>query len=262
MSDTNQPGNTGTGTGIPASDGKPDTSTFDPSKFVSADVFNGTAAQIRRLNDTVTQISQRKALTLDELVEVGLLEKDDEGKFRARSAAPPDTKGGKKDDQLGDDHPAMKRLKALEKQLTDERAEKLTAIENNSKAERKSAVVAALSKEQALNADRDYIHLADRVVKNDAGAFVVKSKDQYGAEAEIPLEAYVKTDFLKANPELFKATAAPGSGTPRGGAGSGGGAGAVGREIPYEQWQDMNFVSANHAKFTSGEYVRGPKPGQ
>jgi hypothetical protein len=224
---------------------------FDPTKFVSQEAFNGTAALITRMHKTLEGLTGQKPLA-DQLAELGLIEKADDGTFRPRSTQP-DTKSRKGEE----DDPLARELKALKKQL----AEKDAAIEKEqakaAEVDRNRAVIAALAKAQAINPDRDFIHVAAQVAKNDAGAYVVKTKGQYGEDVELPLEAYA-TEFLKKNPELQRSTTPTGSGTPPGGAKPQQGTAPNGAKlIPASQWKDMGWYAANRAKFLTGEFVRG-----
>ena len=83
--------------------------------------------------------------------------------------------------------------------------------------------------------------------------YVVKGKDKFENEIEIPLAEFAKT-WLEANPELAKATVIPGSGTPKSGSPATGAPGP--KRIPRTQWEDMEWFAANSEKFRKGEYVR------
>jgi len=179
------------------------------------------------------------------LAEIGLLEKTDSG--YVPKAGKPKPKDGKPEDDA--DPPWKAEMTALKRQLT-ERDEQ---IDNITKAQ---TVQAALAKAGALRPERDAVHLMGSVIKSADGKFVVKGRGKYEEEVDIPVEDYA-ANWLKDNPELAKATAAGGSGTPGGGGHATGGNGA--KTIPFEQWNDQNFYRANIAKFDSGEYVRGAR---
>lgn len=241
-----EPGAAGGGTGATGSQtGTPGTGSLDPSKFVSVEDFGKTAAMIRGLQKTIENLSTG-ALTADKLAELGLLEKGDDGSFKPRSAAP----GDKKPAPPADD-PLKKELDALKKQLADKDAEVESERRKVEETERNRAVIAAMSKAGAVNADRDFVHLAGKVVKSEKGGYVVKGADKYGSEIEIPLEQFTGS-WLKENPELLRAQAGSGTGSRPGQGGQQGG-----NVIPKEVWKDPAWYQANRAKVISGELQLG-----
>ena len=252
MADTNLPGGS-PGTPPPGGAAPPNPGTDDNKpEYVSREDFGKTAALIGGIQKTLKDLPG-SLLTLDKLAEVGLLEKvDDAGviSYRPKSSQPkPDDKAKPREA----DDPLLLRLKSLEGELA-----RKTKAEEEGKAllaesEKRSALTAALTKAGAVNADRDFVHLVGAVGKGEKG-FVGKGTDKYGTETELTIDEVAEA-FLKLNPELRRAQAQPGSGSPQPGNGSVTAGG--GKVIPKAQWSDMNFFVANRAKFHSGEYVRG-----
>jgi hypothetical protein len=228
----------GGGTGAPGAGQNPGTG-FDPSKYVSSEDFGKTAAMIRGIQKTLETLST-SALTLDRLAEIGLVEKAEDGTVKPRGHAAP--KGAAK----GDPEPWKEEIAQLRRQL-DEKDQALA------REEKSRSVLAALTKAGAVNPDRDYVHVLDKVKKNDRGEFVVKGRDKYGAAIDVPLGEFVN-DWLTQNPELKRASAAPGSGTPPGAApGSGGG----GNVVPKSTWSNPEWYKANREKILKGEISLG-----
>jgi len=251
MPEPNTPGQPGTGQpgGTPPIPGTDDTE----NKYLSKEEFGRTAAVISGLQKTLKELPGQ-LLTLDRLAEVGLLEKvdvDGVPTFRPKSSQAPKPEGEKK---RTDDDPLMQRVKTLEGQLAQKtKAEEETKTQL-AESEKRTALTAALTKAGAVNADRDYVHLSSKVVKGEKG-FGGRGEDKYGTEIDLTIDEVAEA-FLTANPELKKATAQPGSGTPTGGTAGFNGAG-TGKVIAKSQWSDTNWFMANRAKFHSGEYVRG-----
>jgi hypothetical protein len=218
---------------------------LDPSKFVSTEDFGKTAAMIRGLQKTLETLAGT-AMTAEKLVEMGLAEKGDDGTYKPRSAQ---QEPGKK--PAAADDPLRKELDLLKKQLADKDAAIAAEQKKLEENERNRAVIAALSKAGAVNAERDYVHLAGKVERTDQG-FTVKGKDKYGTEVPIPIEEFA-AGWLKDNPELLRAQAGSGSGTmPGRDAGTGGG-----NVIPKDVWKDPVWYQANRAKVLSGELQLG-----
>lgn len=229
---------------------EPGTSTqLDPSKFVTQEAFNGAAAMISRMNKALESFTAQKPLA-EQLAELGLIEKGDDGSYKPRGATTPQP-GGKKPE----DDPTARELAALKKQLADKDADLEARDRRAAELDRNRAVTAALGKAGAVNPDRDFIHVAGNVIKNENGEYVVRGKGVYGEDVDTPLEAFA-ADWLKKNPELMRATTMPGSGAPAK-TGQPGGAASGARLIPSSQWKDMNWYAANRSKFLTGEYARG-----
>lgn len=231
---------------------------FDPSRYVSAEDFGKTAAKLRGIDKTISELSG-KALTrdglFDVLAEAGLVEKTEDGKFKPRVATPPPSDGKTlpPDPRLAQMEQELERYKQreaqrdLELQQEKERSRKQTV---------NVAVRDALTKANALRPDRDAVHLETLVQQAEDGSFYVKGTDRYKQEIQIPLEEYA-TAWLEQNPELKKATTAGGSGAPAKPGSGDGGNGAGPKRIPKEQYSDMAWYAKNADKFRSGEYVFG-----
>lgn len=251
MGDENNAGNGGTG----QPDGsKPNSGTGNDGKpeFLTKAEFGGTAAMISRMNKSLEGLLSGQ-VSLDKLAELGLLEKAEDGSFKPKPAAAP-AQQQQKPPKGEEDNPLIGRVKALESQLSEAKKREDEGKLREVQQELNKSVSAALGKAGAINADRDFVHLASKVKKDDKG-YYVDGKDKYDVEIRIPLDE-AADQFLKSNPELAKAKAAAGSGSPSG-AGSGTGYTGNGKVIPKAQWGDMTWMAANHAKFLSGEYVRG-----
>ena len=187
-------------------------STGDPSQntpqFVTQEAFNGTAAMIGRMNKTLETLSGGM-LTFDKLAEVGLLDKQADGTFKPKTAAatPSPKPAGDPPEWKAETDRLNAEIKKRDDALAAERR-------RTAETEQRSAIVDALNKAGAVNAGRDFIHVTD-IRKNAAGQYVQSTKDQYGADVDVPLEQ-AAANFLKSNPELAKAQGRPGSGTPAG----------------------------------------------
>jgi hypothetical protein len=226
---------------------------FDPTKFVDVETFGKTAAKLRGIESTVTDISKR-TLSLDTLVEIGLLAKGEDGKYAVKAAAPqkpepqaggepkPDPQVAKLTDELAK---VRKALDAKDKEARDNAERAATQAKAD-------AIKTALADAGAVKPSRDYVHLMGVVSAKEGGGYVIASKDKYGNDVETPLADFIK-QFLAENPELVKPQGQAGSGTPQGG-GPRTKTGAT--LIPRAQWQDMGWYAKNAEKFKSGEYVR------
>jgi hypothetical protein len=177
-------------------------------QYVTQDAFNGTAAIISRMNKTLESIINGM-LSLDKLADIGLVEKAADGTFKPKTSTAAATvkKDGQPDPVAEMEAKFQAELKKRDDALA---AERRKAADT----EQRSTVIEALTKAGAVNPSRDVVHLTG-ITRNDAGQFVQKTKDQYGADVEVSLEDAVG-NFLKVNPELKKASGHPGSGTPAG----------------------------------------------
>jgi hypothetical protein len=225
----------------------PNGSTGDPSQntpqyMTRADfqeALNGPAAMISRMNKTMEALSG-SMLSLDKLAEIGLLEKAADGSFKpvssqtqprpADKAPEPEWKSAIEE--------MKKSLKAKDDELTAER-------QRASEVEKKNAVISALVKGGAVNPERDAVHILNGIQKNEDGRYISRGKDEYGIDTEIAMEDFVGK-FLQQNPELKKATAHAGSGTPAGGSGSS--TNTVTRDQMSPEW-----YARNRDKVISGE---------
>ena len=239
-------------TGDKPPDNKPGTGADDLTKlFVSKEDFGKTAGHIRGLGEKLNALAA-SALTADKLVEILALEKDEAtGKFRLPKAPDPPANGTP---PRGEDDPVMKRVKALEQQVADKNKEIADERARAEATTRDTALISALQKAGAINPNRDFVHLRDKVAKGDKG-YTAKTVDEYGAEHDSDLDAFAE-QYLKQNPELKKATQQGGSGTPPG-PGSKPGMRPGSTVIPKSQWGDVQFMVDNRKKFESGEYLRG-----
>lgn len=254
MADVTHPPVAGTpppGEAIP----NPGTGTFDPKEYVSAKDFGATAALIGGMRKTLSEISAALPglMTADKLAEFGLVEKDDAGVFKpksAKTAANPKPEVDPASRELED---TKAKLTNLQKKLEEkELAEAAT--------ERDRAVIASLNKAGAIKPERDFVHVAKRIVKTPSGAYVVKAEDKYGAPIDVSIDDFA-AQYLNDNPELKRSSAKTGSDTPSGNPGGGGSAktAAGATLIPKTQWQDMQWMSKPdiRKKFLDGEYARG-----
>lgn len=180
--------------------------------FLSKQEFNATAAMIRGLKEAVDGMKGQNPL--EALVALGLLEKKDDGTFQPKAQAPAPAK---KDDQEPE---WRKQIRAMQEQI--EAKDRALAAEKKAReeGELKNAVITAFEKAGALNSGRDYIHVLPAVKRDEDGSFFTTKKDQFGVETKVGLDAYLG-EFLKASPELAKAQARPGSGTPAAAGGTG-----------------------------------------
>jgi len=180
-------------------------------QYVTQAAFDKTAAMIGRLLKGVEALTST-ALTAEKLVELGLVEKDAAGVLKAKAAEAP------KPEAKVEDKPDP-RMTQMEARLAAMAAEAKTKDEAIAAADvargiqdRNQAARAALAKANGVNPDRDYIHVADKLVKNEAGEWVLPSKDQYGVDIFTPIAA-IAEKYLKDNPELARATVTTGTGT-------------------------------------------------
>jgi hypothetical protein len=119
------------------------------------------------------------------------------------------------------------------------------------------AVKAALQKNDAINPSRDVRNFdLSKIVlgEDDSVSYVVKG--EYGDE-NVPLDKYVGETFFKDNQELFRSRGTPGSGTP---ANRGGGGNRPANQIPFAQWQDMNWMAQNRQAVLDGKFTLEPEP--
>jgi hypothetical protein len=176
--------------------------------FISKDDFGRTAALINRMNKAIEGLAGGM-LSLDKLVELGLLEKDGES-FKAKVTSPAQKKEG---GNAGDPEWKLE-IDKLNAEIRKRDEALVNERKKTAETDRKSAVIAALTKAGAVNPERDHVHIFSAVEKGENGYFV-RGKDEYGAESQVSLDDHVNS-YLKANPELRKAATQPGAGTPKG----------------------------------------------
>jgi len=242
---TGQPGGTtqNPGTG----DQKPE--------YLSKEEFGKTAAIISGLQKGFKDLPSQFSTTVrDSLVELGLAEKvEEDGKtvYRPKQvAAPPPAAPLVKKPE---DDPLLMRVKTLENQLAKEKQDKEQANQRVEEAERNRQVTAALEKAGAVKADRDYVHVIPKLVKNAEGAWIIPAKDTHGFDTQYTLDEYADL-FLKENPELRKPQGAGGgSGTPSGGTGMVNGK----QVIPKAVWANPSWYAANADRVKKGEISLG-----
>ena len=255
MADPNTPGTPGTqqpGTAAPTpgTGGSPET---PENQYLTKAEFGRSAAMIRGLGETLATL-QTGMLTMDMLAQVGLVDVEEvEGKkqYKPKSAAAAATPKPR-----AEDDPLVQRLKTVESQLERAKKEKQDADTAVAASQRDTAIIEALRAAGAVNPMRDFTHLQSKVLKGDKG-YYAKGTDEAGYDVEVAVND-LAVEFLKANPELKKATGNGGSGTPQNGTGTPGTGVRPGQQvIPKTQWQDMNWFMANRAKFDKGEFLRG-----
>lgn len=219
-------------------DGKP--------AFVSAADFGKTAGLIGEIKRSLGG-----ALTADNLVELGLFEKSDDGKLKLKAAPTPDPQ---KRGETGDDIEAkfkqmLEKQDAANKLELKKRDDALASERERLKAsEAKRTVQEALTKAGALNPARDYIHLQGAVKHKDDGTIVAITKDKYDTEVEVSVDEFAK-QWLETNPELKVTKAQSGSGATGGSSGQP----LPGNVVPKAKLQDMGYYMANRDKILSGE---------
>lgn len=173
--------------------------------FVKQSDLNPTAALIRGLKESVEALKGQNPL--ETLVSLGLLEKASDGSYRPKVAGT----SAKKDNEP---EPEWKvELKKMQEQLAAKDRQLAAEKQQREQAELRSAVIAALEKAGAVNPGRDYVHVIQQVKRAEDGSFFVSKTNDYGVEEKGSLEAAF-IEFLKANPELRKASGHAGSGTP------------------------------------------------
>jgi hypothetical protein len=196
---------------------------------------------------------------MDSLANVGLLdveEADGKKQYKPKAAAAPGTPAPKPGPQRAEEDPLFQRVKTLESQLEKARREKEDSDKAVAAQARDTAIIESLRNAGAVNPQRDFMHLREKVQKGDSGYFAT-GKDEAGYDVEVKLDDLAK-EFLKTNPELRKATTGGGAGSPNGGQGGGQQQVRPGQTvIPKSQWTNMDFFMANKRKFDTGEYVRG-----
>jgi hypothetical protein len=208
--------------------------------FLSKAEFNGSAAIIRQLKEGQDAMRTSNP-ALETLVTAGVLEKDPvTGMYKAKATAAPTTKPDAAvpewQKQIND---LVAQGKAKDTALAAEKTARLDG-------ERKSAVITALTAAGAVNAARDYLHVLPSVVRAEDGTYHTVTKDAYGVETKVPLEAAFK-GFLTSNPELARAAGKPGSGTPAGGSG---GTGSI--TVTRAQMTDPAWYAANRKDVIAG----------
>jgi hypothetical protein len=225
-------------------------------QYVTVEDFGKTAAKIRGIEGSLADLS-KKGISLDTLVEIGLLEKADDGKYRrpaAQQATPPQQQQQQQQQQRPEDSPLAREVAELRKQMSAKDEELKREREKQAATVKADTVKSALAKAGAVRPERDYVHLLGKVEQRQDGTYFVKGIDKYGNPEEITLDKFCEA-FLTENPELMKAQNQPGSGTP---AGNGGGNDSKrGKVVPKETWSDMDWYAKNAEKFRTGEFVRG-----
>ncbi len=171
--------------------------------YLTKDEFGKTAAMIRGIKEENTNL---RAM-LDAVIEKG-----EDGSFKLKVVTPPPAKK--------ETEPEWKtEVNALKTELS--KRDKIIAEKDSaaSAAAKRSAIVDELTKHGAVNPTRDAVHLFEAVKANSDGKLVVYSKDDNGLDVETPLDKHVG-GWLKANPELVRASGKAKSGTPASGYGS------------------------------------------
>lgn len=235
--------------GTPATGTAPQTpATGDVPQYVERKDIDGIASQIRKINEAIGKLPN----PLEALAELGLLEKTSDGKFAVKAPAAPAPAGTPKPKTEDDDSPLAKEVKTLRQQMQDKDNQIEEQKKQSAAQARDRAVIDAMKDAGAYKAERDFVHFREKVVLNEQGQYVVKSKDQYGNDVDQPLKDFIGAS-VKDNPELFKNASQPGSGTPSGSQAIPAGS----RVIPKSTWSETSFYMANKAKFDSGEFIRG-----
>ncbi len=176
--------------------------TQETPQYLTKDEFGKTAAMIRGLKE--------ENASLKGMLEA-IVEKGEDGSYKLKGGAPA-TPEAKKTAAVPE---WQTELNALKTELS--KRDALIAEKDKKAAEtaKRSAIVEMLSKANAVNPQRDAVHLFDSVQTNSDGKYVAYTKDELGNDVETPLESFVG-GWLKSNPELVKASGKPGSGTPNG----------------------------------------------
>lgn len=230
---------------------------FDPKKYVSVEDFGKTAAMIRGLQNTLKTLTDGM-LTAEKLAELGLLEKTDDG-FKPKTLAvagetKPNTDGAQVPAEVREQ---LKRLEGEQAKLTRKLAEKEQELVKRdadaAKQRRVNALVASLREAGAVKPERDYVHLIDQVIEQ-SGSFMVKARNKFGEEATEALDEFVPK-WLESQPELRKAEARGGSGTPSGQPA----AGANGRIVAtVQQYSDPQWAKDHMKDILSGKIDFAP----
>lgn len=165
--------------------------------YLTKTEFNATAAMIRNMsNDNTATKSMLSAM----------FDKQEDGTYTLKAAAPPAAKTGDKPDLAAE----IAALKAENKKNADTLA---TERKSAADAAKRLAIQSSLTKNGAVNPGRDSVHLFDSVKLDSNGDYVVFGKDANGLDTATPLDVHVG-GWLKANPELVRAQSKTGSGTP------------------------------------------------
>jgi hypothetical protein len=206
---------------------------LESAGFLSKQEFGATAAMIGRMNKALEGLVSSGS-PLDKLAELGMLEKQEDGTYKPKSAAPARPAGNAEPEWKVEIEALKAQNVAKDKQIAAERKQREDA-------EVKNAVIAALEKAGAVNPSRDYVHVLPQVKRTEDGKVYVPKTNVHGAEEQIALDVAFG-DFLKSNPELRKTASHAGSGTP---AGAPGGRPAAGTdvntlaEMPMDQFMSM-----------------------
>lgn len=217
--------------------------------------FGRTAAIVDGLKKSVQDLigsaltGDKLKSTLPEVLEgLGLVEKAEDGTYRAKGAAAGDPKA-KTGTPTEAETRLANRIAALEADLKKQHE---AAKEKDKKIEQekqKSALISALTEAQALNPGRDYVHLLDKLEADANGNYVVTLPDENGIDRQFGLKDAVGK-YLDANKELKRTSAAPGGGAPAGG---GSGKPPAAGVIPKATWSDPAWWAANSEKVMKGE---------
>lgn len=179
----------------------------DAPQYLTKDEFSKSAAYFRRVAEENTSLKEMVG---------ALVEKGEDGVYKLKATPQPVTPP-KKDDKVPEWQTEMNAMKSELKKRDDLIADKDRKFAESSK---RAAIIEALAKANAVNPQRDAVHLFDAIKTNSDGKYVSYSKDENGLDVETPLDVFA-AGFIKSNPELLRAQGKSGSGTPNGIYGSG-----------------------------------------
>ena len=167
-------------------------------QYLTKDEFGKSATYFRKVAEENTALKEMLS---------AIVEKGEDGSFRLKQHTATPNKESETDWQT--------ELKSLKTEIS--KRDQLIAEKDRKaqEATKRSAIIDALAKSNAVNPQRDAVHLFDHIITTSEGNYVAQTKDDNGLSVETPLDAFV-SGFLKSNPELVKATTKTGSGTPNG----------------------------------------------
>jgi hypothetical protein len=169
-------------------------------QYLTKDEFSKSAAYFRRVAEENASLKEMLS---------AVIEKGEDGVFKLKATTAPVVVPK---DKAPEWQVEMNAMKSELKKRDDLIAEKDKKFAESSK---RAAIIDALSKSNAVNPQRDAVHIFDSVKTNSEGKYVSYSKDENGLDVETGLDVFVGS-WLKGNPELVRASGKSGSGTPNG----------------------------------------------
>ena len=167
--------------------------------YLTKEEFGKTAAFLRKLSEENESLRSMVS---------AIVEKTEDGGFRLKGIQPEAPAKPEKSDPMAEVEKLRLEIKKRDELLAEEKNRAATTA-------KKAALIDVMSKANAVNPQRDVVHIFDMVKQNDQGEYVVTDKDENGLQVDVSINNYV-SKWLSSNPELVKPSAKAGSRTPSG----------------------------------------------